>query len=87
MTVLDLELSADLIETVKRLARESHGTDDEDAVSQTVEAALWMRLLWEALETRGGGAVEEPIVTWAVEQESSAPDDLSDLLTWLFREE
>ena len=56
MGYLEVEVSAEQLKTLKRLAEDHYGDSDEAAMGEVVEAALAMRLKW--LEV-GGPVAEE----------------------------
>ena len=85
MAKLELELSADLIQELRRMAQRYYGDAGEAAVGRVVEGAVEMRLLWEGLVAKGGGDLEEPVSHWQFDDNSGRemlPDGVTD---WMFK--
>ena len=85
MAKLELELSADLIKELRRLAQRHYGDAGEAAVGRVVESAVEMRLLWEGHVTHGSGDLEEPVSDWQFDDNSGRemlPDSVTD---WMFK--
>ena len=85
MAKLELELSADLIKELRRLAQRHYGDAGEVAVGRVVEVAVEMRLLWEGHVTHGSGDLEEPVSHWEFDDNSGKrplPDGVTD---WMFK--
>lgn len=85
MAKLELELSADLIQELRRMAQRYYGDAGEAAVGRVVEGAVEMRLLWEGIVAKGGGDLEEPVSHWEFDDNSGKgplPDGITD---WMFK--
>jgi len=85
MAELEIELTKDLIEGVRRLAVRHYGDGGDASVRRVVEVALEMRLCWLDLMKGGGNEVEEPTVHWEFADmplRVQAPAEIQD---WLFR--
>ena len=85
MAKLELELSADLIQELRRLAQLHYGDAGDAALGRVVEGAVEMRLLWEGLVAKGGGDLEEPVSHWQFDDNSGRemlPDGVTD---WMFK--
>ena len=86
MTQLDLELSAELIAAVRKLAERHYGDTGDAAVAKVIDAAVQLRVLW--LDVGGAAAreVDEPVTHWTAESragEGSPPN----VKAWLFHKE
>ena len=84
MAHLDLELSADLIRAIRRLAEQHYESASESSVSQVVEAALSMRLHWLAVAGHAGGEIDEPITSWVQSVAADGDGTRTGLPDWLF---
>lgn len=85
MAVLDIELSSELIDGLKRLAARHYGDSGESSMGRVVEAALEMRLLWLDLSEIGGQEVGEPVIDWKDEGVHTADQVESEVRDWLFK--
>ena len=85
MGYLEVEVSAEQLKTLKRLAEDHYGDSDEAAMGEVVEAALAMRLKW--LEVGGPVAeeVDEPVAAWETKDGSDATQPDPEMLGWMFR--
>ena len=84
MPKLELEVSTELINDLKRLAQAQYGNDGEASLSNVVEAANEMRLLWDSLVDEPKGEVEEPVSNWEFPEASDdevLPEGVSN---WMF---
>ena len=84
MTELEIDLNADLLRQVKRLAERHFGTSDEEAMGKVVESALQMRFLWLDIAEDAGKEVEEPVISLQTSQEGSGGSE-EDITDWLFQ--
>ena len=87
MGQLEVEVNADQLKILKRLAQDHYGEGDEAAMGKVVEAALAMRLKW--LEVGGPVAEEvgEPVATWESQDGSDRTPPDPEVLGWMFRRE
>ena len=86
MVKLELEVNADLLRALRRLAEEYYGDAEDADVARVVEAALEMRLTWADLLQEGRDEVEEPLSIWEfadTEGNETLPSDISE---YLFKE-
>ena len=72
MAKLELEVSTELVNDLKRLAQAQYGNDGRASLGNVVEAAIEMRLLWDSLVDEPKGEAEEPVSNWEFPE---APDD------------
>lgn len=81
----DIELDADLIEGVRRLAVRHYGDSGDASIDRVAESALEMRLLWQDLVKGGHNEIEEPIVNWKFANGESAGQLPTEIRGWLFK--
>lgn len=85
MARLELEVSADLIRDLRRMAQLHYGDGGEAALGRVVEAAIEIRLLWANFVEKDGNQVEEAVSTWEFPGETgieSLPEEITD---WMFK--
>ena len=80
MAKLELEVTADLIGDLKRLAQSHYGESGGAAVDRVVEAAIEMSLLRAQLAEQGNIEIEEPVSTWEF-AEAAGNEPLPDGIT------
>lgn len=87
MGQLEVEVSADQLRLLKRLAGDHYRDTDEAAMGKVVEAAIALRLKW--LEVGGATAeeIEEPLTTWESETPSGPTQPDPEFLGWMFKRE
>ena len=85
MAKLELEVSAELIRDLRRLAQVHHGDDGEAALGRVVEAAIEMRLLWASLVEESRSEVEEPVSTWEFVEAPRGEPLAEGITDWMFK--
>ena len=85
MEKLNIDLDADLIEGIRQLAVTHYGDSGDASISQVVEAALEMHLMWAELVKEGGMQVEEPITNWEFETSLTNEQAQAELRKSLFK--
>jgi len=88
MTDLELELSAEIIKSLRRLATHLHGDASEDAIARTLQDSAMMYLMWlERVGHEVAKKIEDPVADF--EFESPSDDEQtnvdSDIANLLFR--
>lgn len=85
MVDVELELSAELIELLRELARRYHGDSEDAAISKVVEDAIMMRLLW--LDQLGDVAneIDDPVAQFEVQTTPSEEHVRAEIKDFLFR--
>ena len=83
MATLDIEIGAELLKAVKRLATLHCGDDGFSSTSRVVHSALAIRILFLYLAEKGGQEVDEPVANWEF-GDALAGDEIRAKLTDLF---
>ena len=81
---LEIEISANLIRDVKRLADLHYGDSGDAAISKVVETALQMRLGWMDMVEHAGSEIEEPVARWESEPTEAGRQTELEIVGWLF---
>ncbi len=84
MAIVQVEVSDELLESVRQLAERLYGTADEATIGRVTAIALRKRL--ELLDAGGetGKEIEEPEPQWESEETTSG-EAIGEIRSWLFR--
>ena len=84
MAILEIEISAELLEAASRLALRHYGNTEGPSIIRVGEAAILMRLFWLNLLETAGQEVEEPVVEWRAEDHETPSQGKDQVREWLF---
>jgi len=87
MARIGVQLRAEEMQQLAKLANELFGYDGPESMGRVVEVALMMRLFWAQLVGERGIEVEEPVIEWDNARENGVSGDTTELQRWLFGKE
>ena len=85
MVDVELELSAELIELLRELARRYHGDSEDATISKVVEDAIMMRLLWLDQSGNVANEIDDPVAQFEVQTSPSEEHVRAAIKDFLFR--